>query len=87
MKQILHIVRQTKAPMDLIARQAATHQVRVILMQAAADGNLPDSLSDNLPNIPVFVLSEGAEGVSKGVRIGHREMLSLIFGADTVAVW
>jgi hypothetical protein len=81
MKQILHVLKQKEVPLDVIAHQAAVHHVRVILMQDAVDANLPD----NLTGVSIFVLSEGE--VFRGTRIGYREMLSLIFSADTVAVW
>jgi hypothetical protein len=83
MKQILHILKQKEVPMDVIAHQAAAHHVNIILMQEAVDANLPN----NLPDISVFVLSEGVQETPKGARIGYEEMLSLIFSADTIAVW
>ena len=87
MPHVLHLIKDATSPttLDVLTEQAKDPAVRVtvVLMQGAS----PSAVA--LPG-EVYRLADGdpAEAVDPAHRrIGHAELLDLIFAADSVVTW
>ena len=82
---ILHILKNKadRYPIDLIKKQSAANKISILLIQEARVMEIKEI------DVPIFILSSGLKAGHNAIypTIGYREMLNMIFKAESVMVW